>query len=80
MGKLIDLKKAAAVLLTSVTLLSAAAALPVVDGTPLLSQTAITVEAASIGKVTGLTSKTLSNSEIKLSWKRSAELRDTQFV
>lgn len=80
MGKLIDLKKAAAVLLTSVTLMSAAAALPVVDETPLLSQTAITVEAASIGKVTGLTSKTLSNSEIKLSWKRSAELRDTQFV
>ena len=47
MGKLIDLKKAAAVLLTSVTLMSAAAALPVVDETPLLSQTAITVEAAS---------------------------------
>ena len=36
MGKLIDLKKAAAVLLTSVTLMSAAAALPVVDETPLL--------------------------------------------
>jgi aryl-phospho-beta-D-glucosidase BglC (GH1 family) len=70
MGKLIDLKKAAAVLLTSVTLMSAAAALPAVDETPLLSQTAITVEAASVGKVTGLTSKTLSNSEIKLSWKK----------
>ncbi len=27
-------------------------------------------EAASVGKVTGLTSKTLSNSEIKLSWKK----------
>ena len=40
------------------------------DETPLLSQTAITVEAASVGKVTGLTSKTLSNSEIKLSWKK----------
>lgn len=59
MGKLIDLKKAAAVLLTSVTLMSAAAALPAVDETPLLSQTAITVEAASVGKVTGLTSKHL---------------------
>ena len=70
MGKFIDLKKAAAVLLTSVTLMSAAAALPAVDKTPLLSQTAITVEAASVGKVTGLTSKTLSNSEIKLSWKK----------
>ena len=50
--------------------MSAAAALPAVDETPLLSQTAITVEAASVGKVTGLTSKTLSNSEIKLSWKK----------
>ena len=49
MGNLTSLKKAAAVLLTSVTLMSAAAALPVVDETPLLSQTAITVEAASIG-------------------------------
>ncbi len=57
-------------LLTSVTLMSAAAALPAADETPLLSQTAITVEAASVGKVTGLTSKTLSNSEIKLSWKK----------
>lgn len=70
MGNLTSLKKAAAVLLTSVTLMSAAAALPAVDETPLLSQTAITVEAASVGKVTGLTSKTLSNSEIKLSWKK----------
>ena len=50
--------------------MSAAAALPAVDETPFLSQTAITVEAASVGKVTGLTSKTLSNSEIKLSWKK----------
>ena len=50
MGKFIDLKKAAAVLLTSVTLMSAAAALPAVDKTPLLSQTAITVEAASVGR------------------------------
>ena len=70
MGKLTSLKKVAAVLLTSVTLMSAAAALPAVDETPFLSQTAITVEAASVGKVTGLTSKTLSNSEIKLSWKK----------
>ena len=70
MGRLTSLKKAAAVLLTSVTLMSAAAALPAADETPLLSQTAITVEAASVGKVTGLTSKTLSNSEIKLSWKK----------
>ena len=58
-GKLNQSKEAAAVLLTSVTLMSAAAALPAVDETPLLSQTAITVEAASVGKVTGLTSKTL---------------------
>lgn len=57
-------------LLTSVTLMSAAAALPAVDETPLFSQTAITVEAASVGKVTGLTSKTLSNSQIKLNWKK----------
>ena len=69
MGRLTSLKIAAAVLLTSVTLMSAAAALPAADETPLLSQTAITVEAASVGKVTGLTSKTLSNSEIKRSWK-----------
>ena len=57
MGKLIDLKKAAAVLLTSVTLMSAAAALPAVDETPLLSQTAITVEAAE--KSQGLLQKHL---------------------
>ena len=56
MVKLTSLKKAAAVLLTSVTLMSAAAALPAVDETPLPSQTAITVEAASVGIVTGLTS------------------------
>ena len=36
MGNLTSLKKAAAVLLTSVTLMSAAAALPAVDETPLL--------------------------------------------
>lgn len=37
MGKLTSLKKVAAVLLTSVTLMSAAAALPAVDETPFLS-------------------------------------------
>lgn len=63
-------KKAAAVILTSVTLLSAAAALPISGNDTLFSSTAITVEAASVGKVYGLTSKTLSNSQIKLSWKK----------
>lgn len=37
---------------------------------PLLQNTSITAEAASVGKVSGLTSKTLSNSQIKLSWKK----------
>ncbi len=37
---------------------------------PLVQNTSITAEAASVGKVLGLTSKTLSNSEIKLSWKK----------
>ena len=57
MGNLTSLKKAAAVLLTSVTLMSAAAALPAVDETPLLSQTAITVEASE--KSQGLLQKNL---------------------
>lgn len=70
MGLSLNLKKAAAVLLTSVTLMSAAVALPAADNTPVLSQTSITVDAVSVGKPTGLKSKTLSNSEIKLTWKK----------
>ena len=50
MGNLTSLKKAAAVLLTSVTLMSAAAALPAVDGTPLFSQTAITVDLRQVSQ------------------------------
>ena len=70
MGLSLNLKKAAAVLLTSVTLMSAAVALPAADNTPVLSQTSITVDAVSVGKPKGLKSKTLSNSEIKLTWKK----------
>lgn len=36
----------------------------------LFSQTSVTAEAASVGKPTGLKSKTLSNSKIKLTWKK----------
>ena len=36
----------------------------------IFSQTAIVAEAASVGKVTGLKSKTLSNSEIQLKWSK----------
>ena len=70
MGLSLNLKKAAAVLLTSVRLMSAAVALPAADNTPVLSQTSITVDAVSVGKPTGLKSKTLSNSKIKLTWKK----------
>ena len=38
---------------------------PIADHYNLFSQTSITAEAASVGKVTGLKSNTLSNSEIK---------------
>lgn len=44
---------------------------PTADNYNLFSETSITAEAASVGKVTGLKSNTLSNSKIKLKWKRS---------
>ena len=43
---------------------------PIADHYNLFSQTSITAEAASVGKVTGLKSNTLSNSEIKLKWSK----------
>ena len=43
---------------------------PIADHYNLFSQTSITAEAASVGKVTGLKSNTLSNSKIKLKWKK----------
>lgn len=67
----LKLRKAAAVFLTSAALLTAVAAVPQESAAgSLWSGTTITAEAASVGKVSGLTSKTLSNSEIKLSWKK----------
>ena len=43
---------------------------PTADHYNLFSETSITAEAASVGKVTGLNSNTLSNSEIKLKWSK----------
>ena len=43
---------------------------PTADHYNLFSETSITAEAASVGKVTGLKSNTLSNSEIKLKWSK----------
>ena len=43
---------------------------PIADHYNLFSETSITAEAASVGKVTGLKSNTLSNSKIKLKWKK----------
>ena len=43
---------------------------PTADNYNLFSETSITAEAASVGKVTGLKSNTLSNSKIKLKWKK----------
>ena len=43
---------------------------PTLDHYNLFSQTSVTAEAASVGKPTGLKSKTLSNSKIKLTWKK----------
>ena len=43
---------------------------PTADHYNLFSETSITAEAASVGKVTGLKSNTLSNSKIKLKWKK----------
>ena len=43
---------------------------PTAEHYNLFSETSITAEAASVGKVTGLKSNTLSNSEIKLKWSK----------
>ena len=46
------------------------AVVPAAEDMGIFSQTAIVAEAASVGKVTGLKSKTLSNSEIQLNWSK----------
>ena len=63
-------KRSAAVFMTAV-MICAGAAVPAVKDTGLVPLTTVTVDATSVGKVTGLSSNTLSNSEIKLKWKKS---------
>ena len=63
------IKRTAAVLLAA-AMIGVGAFAPVTDNIGIFSQTSITAEAASVGKPTGLKSKTLSNSEIKLTWKK----------
>ena len=63
------IKRTAAVLLAA-AVIGVGAFAPVTDNVDIFSQTSITAEAASVGKPTGLKSKTLSNSEIKLTWKK----------
>ncbi|WP_294102877.1 fibronectin type III domain-containing protein [uncultured Ruminococcus sp.] len=63
------IKRTAAVLLAA-AMIGVGAFAPVADNVDIFSQTSITAEAASVGKPTGLKSKTLSNSKIKLTWKK----------
>lgn len=63
------MKKTAAVIMAAM-LMGAGAVVPAAEDMGIFSQTAIVAEAASVGKVTGLKSKTLSNSEIQLSWSK----------
>lgn len=63
------MKKTAAVIMAAM-LMGAGAVMPAAEDMGIFSQTAIVAEAASVGKVTGLKSKTLSNSEIQLSWSK----------
>lgn len=63
------MKKTAAVIMAAM-LMGTGAVMPAAEDMGIFSQTAIVAEAASVGKVTGLKSKTLSNSEIKLNWSK----------
>ena len=61
--------KTAAVVMAAM-LMGTGAVVPAAEDMGIFSQTAIVAEAASVGKVTGLKSKTLSNSEIQLKWSK----------
>lgn len=63
------MKKTAAVIMAAM-LMGTGAVVPAAEDMGIFSQTAIVAEAASVGKVMGLKSKTLSNSEIQLSWSK----------
>lgn len=63
------MKKTAAVIMAAM-LMGTGAVMPAAEDMGIFSQTAIVAEAASVGKVKGLKSKTLSNSEIQLSWSK----------
>lgn len=63
------MKKTAAVVMAAM-LMGTGAVVPAAEDMGIFSQTAIVAEAASVGKVTGLKSKTLSNSEIQLKWSK----------
>lgn len=63
------MKKTAAVVMAAM-LIGTGAVVPAAEDMGIFSQTAIVAEAASVGKVTGLKSKTLSNSEIQLNWSK----------
>lgn len=63
------MKKTAAVVMAAM-LMGTGAVVPAAEYMGIFSQTAIVAEAASVGKVTGLKSKTLSNSEIQLNWSK----------
>lgn len=63
------MKKTAAVFMAAM-LMGTGAVVPAAEDMGIFSQTAIVAEAASVGKVTGLKSKTLSNSEIQLNWSK----------
>ena len=63
------MKKTAAVIMAAM-LMGTGAVVPAAEDMGIFSQTAIVAEAASVGKVTGLKSKTLSNSEIQLNWSK----------
>ena len=63
------MKKTAAVVMAAM-LMGPGAVVPAAEDMGIFSQTAIVAEAASVGKGTGLKSKTLSNSEIQLNWSK----------
>lgn len=63
------MKKTAAVVMAAM-LMGTGAVVPAAEDMGIFSQTAIVAETASVGKVTGLKSKTLSNSEIQLNWSK----------
>lgn len=63
------MKKTAAVVMAAM-LMGTGAVVPAAEDMGIFSQTAIVAEAGSVGKVTGLKSKTLSNSEIQLNWSK----------